>query len=151
LLQPLDTHVFGAFKRRLHALQLQERAASVDGAVPPTRWIDLLETAVLQHITAGAWAHAIAENGLLGDTGRLRRRIGEALAGQLPLPLRAPGDAELATIVGRLRPGLAEGLCRPAARFLRRRLALAPAPGVAHPGDAAAAAGGGAAGLLLVG
>ncbi len=64
-------------------------------------------------------------NGLCGTTGALRPRICQALAGQLPLPLVAPSDEELTTILGRRRRGLAERLTRGAERYRRAAAAAA--------------------------
>ena len=52
LLQPLDTHVFALLKRRLGARQARERAAHPSGALPPGRWVALLEE-VIQTSSSG--------------------------------------------------------------------------------------------------
>ncbi len=125
LLQPLDTHVFALLKRRLHTTQLVERAASATGVLGPTRWIHILEAVVTDVLVRGDWSRAMHANGLCGNTGALRPRICQALQGQLPLPLVAPSDEELTTILGRRRQGLAERLTRGAERFRRAAAAAA--------------------------
>ncbi len=137
LLQPLDTHVYGTLKHRLHQAQLAERSASPTGVLPAARWIDILERVVRDVLVGGRFRDAMQANGLMGSTAMLRRRVGETLLGHLPLPLVPPTDADLTAILGRGRIGLAERLTRGAERYRRARVAgalpAAHAPALALP------------------
>ena len=57
LLQPLDSHVFGAFKQRLHHVQSSARSRSSDGTVARTAWIDFLEQVVREYLVEKHWMH----------------------------------------------------------------------------------------------
>ena len=125
LMQPLDTHVFGAFKHRLHHVQSSARAHSSDGTLPNVAWIDFLEIVVREFLVNKSWARCFRENGLMGVDVELRERV--RMAGRLPAVLDAspPNDEDLAVILGRRRPGLAARLNRAAIQALTRDAAAA--------------------------
>ena len=115
LLQPLDTHVFAAFKSRCHALQLEARAqAGPRGVLAPGQWIGLLCEATLSVLVRRDWTAAMQVNGTTGNLGKLRDAVGSLLGPRLPLPLRPPTQEELGMLVCR-RPGAATALMLAAA------------------------------------
>jgi hypothetical protein len=112
LLQPLDTHVFGAMKHRLHHVQSSARAASTDGTLTRTDWIDFLEQVVHEFLVSRLWHHCFLENGLVGISDGLRERVrrdGGVISDIISGP---PTDDSFALILGRTRRGLAARLNR---------------------------------------
>lgn len=123
LLQPLDTHVFQRLKGALSHAQTAARAAAPSGALPPGLWIDLAGRAIAARVVAPMWENVMRANGLMGPGVMLRERIGDILGAQLPLPLRPPTAAELATLCGRTSAGLHERMLRAPLRLLAARAA----------------------------
>jgi len=140
LMQPLDTHVFGSFKQRLHHVQCTARAQSPDGTLASTAWIDFVEVVVHEFLVEKSWERCFHDNGLLGVSDALRDRIVQA--GRLPATLVAgpPTDADLATILGRRRPGLAERLTRAPSRPLSHEAAPVFLEETVVPGTACSSA-----------
>ena len=106
LLQPLDSHVFATFKRRLHALQLEARAAHESGALQPAEWVSLLGDAVYEVLVSRVWTQGFVANGVTGLPHAMRPRVLELLGSACHLPLRQPSADELCELVGRNRPTL---------------------------------------------
>ena len=106
LLQPLDSHVFATFKRRLHAFQLEARAAHESGALQPAEWVALLANAVFEVLVSRVWTQAFNANGVTGLPHAMRPRVLELLGSACHLPLRAPSANELFELIGRIRPAL---------------------------------------------
>lgn len=140
LLQPLDTHVFAQLKQHLHVLQADARAASRSGCLEAGAWVSLLEQAVRTTLVERNWSHAVLANGCTGDFSHLRARVAACLGQGLPLPLRAPDDAEMNAIVGNRRPGMAGRVTRAAIVRLARLAALGPVPRASRLPSAAARA-----------
>ncbi len=122
LLQPLDTHVFGLFKRELHRLQLQARSESVTGTLERVAWVSLLQDAVHNVLVARCWAHAFQGNGLCGHQHRLRERISDACGSLFPIRQRAPSDEELHELLGRAIPAASARVLSRARRLLSAAL-----------------------------
>jgi len=112
LIQPLDTHVFAPLKRELQAAQLASRATHAQGVLQPLEWISHFQVAIRRTLVDRSWHHAMASNGLLGNTTTLREQVQRHLNGALPLPLRPPTADEVRQIVGRSRRGLHKSLLR---------------------------------------
>lgn len=151
LLQPLDSHVFAAFKRELSETQEHLRGLNADGMLEARAWVDSVSSAVWKTFVEKEWSHSFAENGMLQHWSSLRARIQNLLLGcRFPLALREPNDEELATLVGRRRTKLADLVYRTSRRLVHRpvlllapplaRLPPAP-PGLRH-GSAASSSGG---------
>ena len=131
LLQPLDSHVFGCFKRDLLEAHCAVRGQHPSGCLPAGAWIPILASAISRNFVERHWADAMASNGLTGDLSRVRQRVLAHIPGCLPLPLRPPSAAEMDSMAGRHR----RTLC---AAVLRRAQAI----GDARSAAAAAAAAG---------
>ena len=134
LMQPLDTHVFGAFKQRLHHVQCSARARSSDGTLPSTAWIDFLETVVREFLVEKSWHTCFHENGLFGIEDALRERIRQAGVISAAIVAAPPTDADLAVILGRRRPGLAARLNRAPSQLLSHDAAPALSEDTPPPG-----------------
>lgn len=129
LLQPLDSHVFGSFKRELSEMQEKLRGEHPLGILQGDAWLNAVSSCVLQHIVHKDWTHAFGDNGMLQSTGSLRARIQGLLGGcRLPLPLRLPSDEELGKLVGRSRVRLSEVVYRASKRLAQRPVAIMPHP-----------------------
>jgi len=127
LLQPLDTHVFGPFKRSLQEGHCIMRGQQPDGILPPRAWITILDNTVRQHFVNRPWASAMVCNGLTGDTSALRPKLLDILRGLFPLPLRPPSPTEMDQLAGRHRVSLCAKLIRNAASIGSARVAAAAA------------------------
>ena len=107
LLQPLDTHVFAKFKRKLHDLQAEARAEAEDGTLPRTAWVGLLQTAIKEILVERSWGHAFTQNGIvpLAD-GNVRARIFDACNAYIePRPV-APTDDDFQMVFNRRIPNV---------------------------------------------
>ena len=124
LLQPLDTHIFGKLKRRLHALQLLARSTAPQGVLERAAWIDILSEGVQQVLVAGLANDGFHANGVLGDTGSLRPRVQQLLEGFSPPALECPTVEDICALIGSRRLEIGRSL-------LARAQTLASAGGLA--------------------
>ena len=136
LLQPLDTRVFGLFKRLLADEHRRLRAVSPDGVIPPRAWIGALGMVTHLVLVGRDWSWAFPTVGLglaiEGASSQMARYAAEADA----LEPRPPTAAEIDDVCGRHRinllPLLLNGPCRLAAGA--PPLALPAPPLAALPG-----------------
>ena len=118
LLQPLDTHVFSLFKRTLHQLQTDARAATPDGCLGRSDWVNLLDQAIRQVLVCRTWTHAFEQNGFGGDlTPAARARIYDACNSLVDVTPQAPTDNDLALVFGRRIPNVSRRVLSSALRL----------------------------------
>ena len=120
LLQPLDTHVFSLFKRRMVSVQQQIRSDAADGRLPAVSWLRILDQAIRDVIQSRDWQRAFSGNGLLGCHAGLRPCVLEGLGCFLPLAPRPPTEEEMCSVVGRRRIAIRMPLLSEALRVRRQ-------------------------------
>jgi hypothetical protein len=118
LLQPLDTHVFGAFKNRVHAAQLAHREREATGRLPRDAWIEILSGAVNEMLVGRTWEHAFSDNGLLTTAPPKREAVSNACGPVFPVACRPPDEETLRALVARNVDGLAVRALSRARRLL---------------------------------
>ena len=141
LLQPLDVHVFKAFKGNLQR-HYQRRRVKADGPeINFARVIRSVCDAIRDVISARGWAHAFDNNGWNVGQTQITQRVCSALGLSLPI------------IVGNTRPNVGElSLCHPKRRTVHTRAiwrraavpvipAAAPAPASASSSSSSALCG----------
>ena len=131
LLQPLDTHVFARLKDLLAKGQNVRRAATPDGTLPPTEWIDAASEAVKRVLTDADWTSAMLSNGIADGHGPTRVAILEAFQPEDLLPVGRPTAAELDELVGSTGGSFGPRAIRTSTLLLER--AAAPIPIVHAP------------------
>ena len=133
LCQPLDSHVFALFKRKLSEDQEIQRANDPTGTLPPGEWIHSLSRSIQQVLVDKQWSAAFGANGMLANWSTLRRRVGEIVQPHLPLPLRLPTEEELDCLLGRKRVFLGNDVFRSSKRLAERACYVLPKPLVRLP------------------
>ena len=75
ILQPLDTHVFGPFKRKLeenvHAIDVRASGDTLSSAC----FLKCLSNAIESAVSSGSWKSAFRANGLRGSQETLSKRV----------------------------------------------------------------------------
>ena len=96
LLQPLDTHVFAAFKASADAAYAALRSESPSGEVSDTAWLQLLVDTVTRVVKSRSWGHAFQQNGFSSVDAVRREIVAELGPGPLPsVPFGRPTLADL--------------------------------------------------------
>ena len=75
LLQPLDTHGFLSFKRRLEQIHQAAQIGAVGGEIDFTEFLRCVCSAIAEIIMHGSWAHAFERNGFGDLQARLSQRV----------------------------------------------------------------------------
>ena len=119
-------------KHRLHHVQSSARAASTDGTLARTDWIDFLEQVVYEFLVSRLWHHCFVENGLVGISDGIRERVRRDGGVISDITAGPPTDDSVALILGRTRRGLAARLNRAAVQN-QLRAEEPPLPAVAAP------------------
>ena len=128
LCQPLDTHVFGTYKRILSELQEDKRADHPLGIMPPGAWIEPVVQSTQQVLVDRSWSSSFSENALHADPSVARPRLRDIAELDHPLPIRLPTPAELSMLLGRHREGLGDVVYRASRRLAEHPLVLMPMP-----------------------
>jgi hypothetical protein len=118
LLQPLDTHVFATFKRTLHRLQIDARAATPDGILERSAWVNLLDQTIREVLVDRTWSHSFEQNGYGRDpTGAARAKIYDACNSGLEITPAPPTENDLALVFGRRIPNVTRRVLASALRL----------------------------------
>ena len=80
ILQPLDSHVFRQFRRRLEALWLDRKCAHEDGRVTFLAWMRLLKEAIEAVIVGKDWMSAFQQTGHFSRQSMVWGKLLKALA-----------------------------------------------------------------------
>ena len=98
LLQPLDTHVFSRFKRRLEEIHQATHVQSPSGVVAFPEFMGCVSRTIEDVVTNGSWRHAFEGDGFGRSQGGLSLRVKEHLGIQEPLSVsdECPSLDELA-------------------------------------------------------
>lgn len=104
LLQPLDSHVFAAFKKKLAEVQEAKRGRELSGIMPPNAWVGLLGDAIHSVLVNQTWHKSFEQNGMSPGWEHCRTRILASAQPHLPLPpARPPSVDELDMMLGTKR------------------------------------------------
>ena len=128
LCQPLDSHVFGVFKRILSELQERRRGTNPLGILPSTEWVSIVAECINHVLTVRSWAHTFAENGIELGFRMLRARVRDVAELALPLPMTPPTAAQLLVLMGRKREDLGDLPFRTSKRLAERTPLIMPLP-----------------------
>lgn len=113
ILQPLDTHVFGAFKRVLRDLYGQEQVRTTLSVLPVGHWIGVVVATTQRVLEDRDWSHSFGRDGFSENQLMLSTRVKEKLGWvETPvLPASSPTEELLATVLPR-RTRIGEHLLR---------------------------------------
>ena len=128
LCQPLDSHVFGVFKRILSELQEQMRGANPLGVLSGPEWVPIVAACINQVLTVRSWAHTFAENGIEHGLRMLRARVRDMAELAVPLPTTIPTYEQLEILMGRKRDDLGDFPFRASKRLAERAPLTMPLP-----------------------
>lgn len=97
LLQPLDTHVFAAFKVRLQREYQTARLDNPNGVSGVRELLLAVRSAIAEVLEGRSWAHAFEQTGFGVDQGGISPRVLEHVGMQLPMtiPSTRPSDDQV--------------------------------------------------------
>jgi hypothetical protein len=143
LLQPLDTHVFSLYKRRLRRLFLRRRCGP-GIAMPSVRdWLEMIRDTIVLYMNERPWMNAFSDNGFSRDQRGLSVYISSHLPRDflLPVPSLEPSEHQLRVVFPKTRTKLNVFAFRPKAKPMPMALPAssshlplpAPLPVPKHP------------------
>ena len=102
LLQPLDTHVFAAFNKKLAELQEARRGQELSGIMPQNAWVGLLGDAIHSVLVNQTWHKSFEQNGMSQSWEHWRTKVLASAQPRMPLPpARPPSVEELDMMLGK--------------------------------------------------